>query len=92
MRIQVDYWNGTKFVPDRHAITQLDLGDPVNQVIQNGANFVFHPPVILSGTIEFQWKLSGKVIGSATRLTGHGDKHVADGDPPGYSTATCRMS
>jgi hypothetical protein len=92
MRIQVDYWNGSKFVPDPHAVKRVELGDPVNQVLQNGANFTFTPPVILSGTIEFQWKLAGKVIGTATRLTGHGYKHVADGDPAGYSTATCRMS
>jgi hypothetical protein len=92
MRIQVDYWNGSKFVPDPHAIKRLDLGDPRNQVIQNGANFTFNPPVTLSGTIEFEWKLAGKVIGTVTRLTGHGYRHVAGGDPPGYSTATCRMT
>jgi hypothetical protein len=92
MRIGVDYWNGTKFAPDPHAIKVLQLGDPVNRLIQSGANFTFHPPVVLSGTIEFEWKLAGKVIGRATRLTGHGDKHVAGGDPPGYSTATCRIS
>jgi hypothetical protein len=92
MTIQVDYWNGAKFVADPHAITRINLGDPVDEVIQNGANFTFNPPVTLSGTIEFQWKRAGKVIGSASRLTGHGYKHVADGDPTGYSTATCRIS
>jgi hypothetical protein len=92
MRIQVDYWNGSKFVPDRYATKRVNIGDPVNEVVQNGANFTFHPPEILSGTIEFEWKLGGRVIGRATRLTGHGYKHVAGGDPSGYSTATCRIS
>jgi hypothetical protein len=92
MKIRVDYWNGSRFVPDPHATKQVALGDPVDEIVQNGANFRFNPPVILSGTIQFEWKLAGKVIGRATRFTGHGYKRVADGDPPGYSTATCRMS
>ncbi len=91
MRIQVDYWNGRKFVPDPYATKHVDLRDPAGEVIQNGANFTFRPPVILSGTIEFEWKLAGKVIGRATRLTGHGYKGVVGADPAGYSTATCRM-
>lgn len=92
MRIHVDYWNGSKFTPDPGATRRVDVGDPTNRLVQGGANFTFQPPVILSGTIEFEWKLAGKVIGHATRLTGHGYKHVAGGDPPGYSAATCRMT
>lgn len=91
MLIQVDYWNGRKFIPDPYASKRLDLGDPSNEVVQNGANFTFRPPVILSGTIEFEWKLAGRVIGHATRFTGHGYKGVAGGDPAGSSSATCRM-
>jgi hypothetical protein len=92
MRIQVDYWNGKRFVSDPYATASLDLGHRTNEVVQNGANFTFRPSVVLSGTIEFEWKLAGRVIGRATRLTGHGYKHVAGGDPAGYSAATCRIS
>ena len=92
MKIQVDYWNGSKFVADPHASKRVPLGDPVNRIVQGGANFSFHPPAILSGTIRFEWHLAGEVIGHVTRRTGHGYKHVAGGDPPGYSAATCRMT
>jgi hypothetical protein len=92
MRVQVDYWTGTQFALDPGVSKRVALGDPTNRIIQGGANFTFQPPVILSGTITFEWKLAGKVIGHTTRLTGHGYRHVDGGDPPGYSAATCRMS
>jgi hypothetical protein len=94
MRIQVDYWSFklSRFVTDPGAKQTVALGDPVNTIVQGGATFKFKPPVVLSGTVTYQWKLHGKLIGHVTRLTGHGYKHVAFGDPPGHSTATCTMS
>lgn len=93
MKIQVDYWSSklSRFLTDPGVSQTVSLGDPVDTIVQGGATFKFKPPVVLSGTITYRWKLHGKVIGRATRLTGNGYKHVAYGDPPGRSTATCTM-
>jgi hypothetical protein len=93
MNVQINYWSfaTSKFVPDRGVSKTVSLGRPMNQVIQGGANFKFTPPVVLSGTVTFEWKLAGKVIGQATRQTGYHYKHVDGGDPPGYSRPTCEM-
>jgi hypothetical protein len=94
MRVQIDYWSFDKnrFVSDPGVTQNVSLGSETDRLVQGGANFRFTPPVVLSGTVTFEWKLAGRVIGRATRLTGHGYKHVDAGDPAGYSTATCRMS
>jgi hypothetical protein len=92
--IQLDYWSfsANKFMLDPGVSKSVSLGSASSSIVQGGANFRFKPPVVLSGTVTFEWKRGGKVIGRATRLTGHGYKHVDGGDPRGYSTATCRMS
>ncbi len=94
VNVQVDYWSTSakRFLPDPGVSRSMLLGDQANEISQGGANFRFAPPVVLSGTVTFEWKLAGKTIGRATRLTGHGYKGVQAGDPAGYSTATCRMS
>jgi hypothetical protein len=93
MNVQINYWNfaKSKFVRDPGVSKNVSLGRPMNRIIQGGANFRFKPPVVLSGTVTFQWKLAGKVIGQATRQTGYHYKHVDGGDPPGYSQPTCEM-
>jgi hypothetical protein len=94
MTVQVDYWSfkDSRFETDPGVNQTISLGDPANTIVQGGATFKFKPPVVLSGTITYEWKLGGKVIGHATKLTGHGYKHVAFGDPKGRSTATCTMN
>jgi hypothetical protein len=94
VKVQVDYWStaADRFLPDPGVSRSVPLGDQANQITQGGANFRFQPPVVLSGTVTFAWKLGSKTIGHATRLTGHGYKGVQAGDPVGYSTATCRMN
>jgi hypothetical protein len=94
MDVQVDYWSSVKhrFLPVPHISQLVALGDPTNVIVQGGATWKFKPPVLLSGTIRFQWKLHGKVIGTITRPTGRGYKHVLNSDPAGYSAASCRMS
>ena len=59
---------------------------------QAGFTWQFAPPAFLSGTVTFEWRLGHKVIGHTTRRTAHGIKNVDEGDPRGYSTATCRIS
>jgi hypothetical protein len=92
MGVQIDYWSfrKNKFVTDPGVTKKVTLGSASDRLVQGGANFRFTPPVVLSGTVTFEWKLAGKVIGRATRLTGH-DRHVDGGDPPGYSAPDCTM-
>lgn len=67
------------------------LGRVTHRVHQAGLTFTFTRTGQLAGTIEFQWKLDGKVIGQLTRATTGGHTHVDGGDPPGHSAATCTM-
>jgi hypothetical protein len=91
MVVQIDYWNysAKQFEPDPGVRQTVSLGDPSNQIVQGGATFKFKPPAVLSGTITFEWKLQGKVIGSKRRATGGGHHNAKYGDPPGYSSNDC---
>jgi hypothetical protein len=93
MDVQIDYWSfkDRRFKPDPGVTKSILLGRVTNGLRQGGVSFRFPPPVILSGEITFTWRRQGKVLGHAHRKTGHGLKHVDFGDPPGYSTATCRI-
>jgi hypothetical protein len=93
MDVQIDYWSikDRRFKPDPGVTKLILLGQVTNGLRQGGVSFRFKPQVILSGEITFIWKRDGKVLGRAHRKTGHGLKHVDFGDPPGYSTATCRI-
>jgi hypothetical protein len=94
MEVRIDYWllKDKKFVLDPAVIPKSPLPVQLTHgLLQDGALFVFKPPVILSGEITFTWKRGGKVLGRAHRKTSHGQKHVDMGDPHGYSTATCRI-
>ena len=92
MDVQINYWSfsESKFVPDPGVSKTVALGDPPNRLIQGGVNFRFAPPVVLSGTVTFEWKVAGKVVGRAVRFTGR-DANVEGGDPPGYSAPDCEM-
>jgi hypothetical protein len=91
MDVQIDYWNysAKQFKPDPGVTQTISLGDPSNQIVQGGATFKFNPPAVLSGTITFEWKLHGKVIGRKRRATGGGHHSAKYGDPPGYSSNDC---
>jgi hypothetical protein len=97
MAISIDYLNPLtkRYVPDRAVMRFVPLGDPTLGLWQGGVRFSFKKPsttVVLRGMVTFQWKRSGKLVGSTIRYTVHGIKHVDDSDPPGYSTATCQLS
>jgi hypothetical protein len=93
MQVQADYWNyaAKKFEPDPGVQRWVSLGDPANEIVQGGAEFKFKPPAVLAGTVTFQWKLHGKVIGTKQRATGGGHKNAKFGDPPGYSSNDCTI-
>jgi hypothetical protein len=74
----------------------VDLGLATHSAHQGGAIFPFQPPAagdsyVLRGSVTFEWKLGGKVLGQVTRNTGHGYANVAAGDPAGYSEGTCTI-
>jgi hypothetical protein len=93
MQVQVTYWNykAKKFEPDPGVQQWVSLGDPANEIVQGGALFKFKPPAVLAGTVTFEWKLHGKVVGSEQRATGGGHKNAKFGDPPGYSSNDCTL-
>lgn len=94
MDVQVDYWSvkDNRFKPDPAVNPQpIALGQVSTGLHQGGVSLRFEPRAILSGEITFTWTRSGKVLGHAHRKTGHGYKHVAYADPPGYSAAICRI-
>jgi hypothetical protein len=93
MKVQVDYWNyaAKKFEPDPGVNQLVALGDPTNELVQGGSTFKFKSRALLSGTIRFQWKLHGKLIGSKRRATAGGHKNAKYGDPPGYSATSCNI-
>jgi hypothetical protein len=93
MQVQVTYRNyaAKKFEPDPGVDQLVALGDPANELVQGGALFKFKPPAVLAGTITFEWKRHGKVIGSTRRATGGGHKNAKYGDPPGYSSSDCSI-
>jgi hypothetical protein len=97
MLVQVDYWvfADGRFEPDTSVPPQrVALGKKAHAtgLWQGGITIAFTPPVVLSGTVTFEWKLGKKVVGTVTRQTGHGYSGVAHGDPPHYSTATCTIN
>jgi len=97
MLVQVDYYVAAdgRFERDKKVPrVRVHLGKKpeATGLWQGGVKFTFTPPAVLSGTVTFQWRLGHKLIGSVTKLTAHGVKGVADGDPPHYSTATCTIN
>jgi hypothetical protein len=93
MQVRVDYWSFARsgFVPVRGAKKTVNLGTASSGLYQNGYFFRFKPSLILRGTITFQWRRQGKVIGSAVRHTGGYYHRVMFSDPPGFSRPTCTI-
>jgi hypothetical protein len=97
MLVQVDYYVAAdgRFEPDTSVPpVRVALGTKAEAagLWQGGVKFAFAPPVVLSGTVTFRWKIGRHVVGTVTRLTAHGVKGVANSDPPHYSTATCTIN
>jgi hypothetical protein len=93
MTIQVTYWDAAhkRFRPLSGARAQVSLGSASQDLHQGGATWRFQRPARLSGTVTFEWRRAGKVIGSLTRETQPGIKGVDSSDPRGTSAAECRL-
>lgn len=97
MTIQVDYWDAAakafRPVPGPTGHAKVNLGTVLDGLEQGGHTFQFPAGTgLLSGTITFQWRRGGKVIGHATKLAIGGHRGVGGGDPPHHSGATCTIS
>ncbi len=96
MTVQADYWDAVakafRPVPGPTGRAQINLGAVRDGFEQGGHTFRFSPGTgLLSGTITFQWRRGGKVIGHATKLATGGHRGVGGGDPPHHSAATCTI-
>jgi len=69
---------------------------PGSGVRQGGRSFQLvprspHERFNLRGVVEYQWRRGSKVLQATTRTTSAGHTSLAGADPPGYSSATCRI-
>ena len=94
MTVRLDYYDaGTgTFKPVPGVTKRLAQGTVTHGTVQDGVQLSFSPSVTLSGVVTFQWRRGGKLLGSVTKMTSAGDKGVDDGDPRGYSAATCTIT
>lgn len=64
---------------------------------QSGRYFRFRPEgnrrtALLRGKVSYEWRLKGRVVRHAERLTTGGHNSAAGSYPPGYSQASCTMT
>jgi hypothetical protein len=99
MDMSVQYWNypDSKFEPVSDASSMIPLGKGTHGIHQGGVSFPFAPPspglqFLVRGTVSFEWKIGAKVVGTVSRVTGHGYPNVAFSDPAGFSAGTCTLT
>jgi hypothetical protein len=80
------------FTPVPGPATTLDVGAATIGFHQDGVTFTIKPPATLDATVKFIWRSGRKVLGSTTRSTVNNRQGVQQADPPGYSSAVCRMT
>lgn len=64
---------------------------------QSGRYFRLAPPtgkptVVLRGKVNFEWRLKGKVVRKAAKLTTKPHRSSAGAFPPGFSASTCTVT
>jgi hypothetical protein len=93
MQVRLQYYTtatGT-FKPLAHSETPLSAGTAASGLRQEGVSFKVSPPAILNATVMFSWKIGNRLLGSTTRTTRANIKRVQQGDPAGFSAASCRI-
>jgi hypothetical protein len=100
MRFQVQYLSdlGNRW----HSVTDgrdsgfVPVGSARARARQGGRSFRIDPnngkPVVLRGTVSFEWRLRGEVVRRAGMRTRKGYQSSAGADPPDYTAATCTVS
>ncbi len=79
------------FTPMPSTKDTVFVGRTSDKLLQGGVSYHhFKPPLVLEGSVTFQWWHKGKLVGSVTHTTTRG--HHADfAQPPGYSAAFCTI-
>jgi hypothetical protein len=95
MVVQVQYWDATikHYMPVSNGKVTLRAGQVSTGFEQDGHSFPFARgnDLQLRGTVTFQWRRSGKLLGSATRATTAGHRDAQGARPQHYSAATCTI-
>ncbi len=94
MQFSLDYYSprsSPDFQPLPGTRTRVRIGTVAGGFHQEGMTFVVRPPAILQGSVEFTWRSGGRVLGRIVRATTTGHRGAQQGDPKGYSAATCRL-
>jgi hypothetical protein len=101
MRIQAQYqlgdgtWRDLKSTGDSG---WLDAGKTTLRRRQAGQTFTITPPsggaaaYVLRARVAFEWRRGSRVLKHATAYTTAGHRDAQDGDPAGYSAATCAIT
>jgi hypothetical protein len=92
MKIELNYWSGTKFVADTMASKLVRLGRSSAGLQQGGARFNFTPPApLFNANVQFIWRRSGKLLGQKTLATTAGHPNADFSSPVHYSAARCKI-
>lgn len=96
MDVKLYYYSSSqkRYVPVPTRGTKLvRLGRSSSGLQQSGALFQFspHQPALMA-TVEFIWRRSGHLLGSATRSTTAGHRDADYGSPPHHSAASCKIT
>ena len=76
----------------------LDAGKTTLRRRQAGQTFTITPPdpgagpYVLRARVAFEWRRGTKVLKRATAITTAGHHDAEDGDPAGFSAATCAIA
>ncbi len=94
MHIELNYYSSSqkKFVVDPGSTKLIRLGRSRSGLHQGGAVYVFNPHAgLLNATVRFDWRRSGKLLGSTTQTTTGGHRGADFGSPPHFTAAQCRI-
>jgi hypothetical protein len=99
MRIRIEYFDHAaqdwKPVGTEGDSGRFYVGASTHKVREGGMSFPFQPPAtgsaLLRARVDFEWRRGRRVVYRGERLTEEGHTNVAQGDPPGFSAATCEI-
>lgn len=95
--IKPEWWSRQRrqwLATEGNLAVEVPLGGGEVRSSQSGYSFQFSPPesgrrYALRAEVVFQWRRGGRVVRSASAVTGAGMADVRESDPAGFSAATC---
>ncbi|HET8979471.1 MAG TPA: hypothetical protein VFN87_15010 [Solirubrobacteraceae bacterium] len=97
MTVTLNSWSTTEkrfiAIKSPNAVDRIALGTHRSGLEQDGTIFPFHKGESgrWNATIEFTWKMNGRIVGRTTRRTTAGHHNADFASPPHYSAAQCRI-